>query len=195
MKIFVWNCLKSQRKKKFFFSHFFTFEVPFNSLFGPTSLSRMSNIFRDSESLEKSNGKKWSNIWTFLFGRGLELARNKKVFFVAYFALVHPPMASVLLSASVERSFVSHMRDLKKIYIFFFAIKKIDMAQMSGDTWQVTCDHWRLFDFLPGSCHPFGSAGTFNQLVGFCSWYRFLSSIMTCALVVLTYPSSGLILL
>ena len=32
----------------------FTFEVPFNGLFAPTSRSRMSNIFRDSESLGKS---------------------------------------------------------------------------------------------------------------------------------------------
>ena len=31
----------------------FTFEVPFNDLFAPTSQSRMSNIFRDSESLGK----------------------------------------------------------------------------------------------------------------------------------------------
>ena len=40
----------------------FTFEVPFNGLFDPTSRSRMSNIFRDSKSLGKSNGKKWSQI-------------------------------------------------------------------------------------------------------------------------------------
>jgi hypothetical protein len=59
----------------------------------------MSNIFRDSESSGKSNGKKWSNIWTFLFGSGLKSPRKKKFFFFADFALVHPPMASVLLSA------------------------------------------------------------------------------------------------
>ena len=41
----------------------------------------MSNIFRDSESLGKSNGEKWSNIWTFLFGSGLKSPRKKKVFF------------------------------------------------------------------------------------------------------------------
>ena len=89
----------------------------------------MSNIFRDSESLGKSNGEKWSNIWTFLFGSGLKLPRKKKFFF-ADFALqnmvettlpdgllgfwvflVHPPMALVLLSASVERCFVSRMRN------------------------------------------------------------------------------------
>ena len=40
----------------------FTFEVPFNGLFAPTSRSWMSNIFRDSESLGKINGKKGSQI-------------------------------------------------------------------------------------------------------------------------------------
>ena len=39
-----------------------TFEVPFNGLFAPTFRSQMSNIFRDSESLGKSNGKKWCHI-------------------------------------------------------------------------------------------------------------------------------------
>ena len=61
------------QKKKFvsplflLFFHLLRFLVFFNSLFAPTSRSRMSNILRDSESLEKSNGKKWSQIWTFLF--------------------------------------------------------------------------------------------------------------------------------
>ena len=40
----------------------FTFEVSFKRLFAPTSRSRMSYIFRDLESLGKSNGKKWSQI-------------------------------------------------------------------------------------------------------------------------------------
>ena len=40
----------------------FTFEVAFNGLFAPTSQSWMSKIFSDSESLGKSNGKKWSHI-------------------------------------------------------------------------------------------------------------------------------------
>ena len=62
----------------------FTFEVPFNGLFPPTSRSRMSNMFRDSESLGKSNGKKWSNIWTFLFGNGLRWP-CKKVFCCCWF--------------------------------------------------------------------------------------------------------------
>ena len=32
--------------------------------------------------------------------------------------LVHPPMASVLLSASVERCFVSHVRDFSVMFLF-----------------------------------------------------------------------------
>ena len=46
----------------------------------------MSNIFRDLESLGKSNGKKWSQIGTFLFGSGLKSLRKKSKFF-ADFAL------------------------------------------------------------------------------------------------------------
>ena len=36
----------------------------FTGLFAPTSRSPMSKLFRYLESLEKSNGKKWSQIWT-----------------------------------------------------------------------------------------------------------------------------------
>ena len=62
MNIFFFKLSKITAQKKFFFLIFFTFEVPFNGLFAPTSRSWMSNIFRDSESLGKSNEKKWSNI-------------------------------------------------------------------------------------------------------------------------------------
>ena len=65
----------------------FTFNVPFNGLFAPSSWSRMSNIFRDSESLGKSNKKKWSNIWTFMFGNVLKLPRKKKFFFCLFCGL------------------------------------------------------------------------------------------------------------
>ena len=36
-----------------------TYEVPFKRFFAPTSRSRMSKFFRDSEYLGKNNGKKW----------------------------------------------------------------------------------------------------------------------------------------
>ena len=48
---------------------------------------QMSNIFRDLESLGKSNGKKWSQIGTFLFGSGLKLWRKKKFVFFGWFCL------------------------------------------------------------------------------------------------------------
>ena len=115
----------------------FSFEVPFNGLFAPTSQSGMSNIFRDSESMGKSNGKKWSNIWTFLFRSGLKSPRKKSFFCVADFALVHPPMASVLLSALVERCFVSRMRE---IYFYF-----------EKDVWNLDIFDWeptKMFVFL-----------------------------------------------
>ena len=94
------NCLKLPRKKKIFFT-FFTFEVPFNGLFAPTSWSRMSNIFRDSESLGKSNGKKWSHIWTYLFENCQKSPRKKKFFF-ADFALQN--MVETTLPNGLETS-------------------------------------------------------------------------------------------
>ena len=96
------NCLKSPRKKKsFFFLPFFTFEVPFNGLFAPTSRSRMSNIVRDLESLGKSNGKKWSQIWTLLFENCLKSPSKKKFFFRTFLLLRYrlkvflPPLPEV----------------------------------------------------------------------------------------------------
>ena len=56
----------------------FTSEVPFKRLFAPTSRSRMSKNFRDSEFLRKSSVKKWSQIWTFVLKTGLKLPRRKK---------------------------------------------------------------------------------------------------------------------
>ena len=88
---FCLKIVKNRRAKKSFFSlTFFTFEVPFNGFFAPTSQSRMSNIFWDSESLGKSNGKKWSNIWTFLFGSGLKSPCKKNCFFCCWFCLGPP---------------------------------------------------------------------------------------------------------
>ena len=66
------NGLKWPRQKKFITDFFYLF-TPFNRLFPPHFPSLMSKLFRFSESLEKSNGKKWSQIWTFLFGSGLKL--------------------------------------------------------------------------------------------------------------------------
>ena len=90
MNILFWKLSKIAAQKKVFFFTFFTFEIPFNVLFAPTSQSQMSNIFRDSESLGKSNGKKWSNIWKFLFESGLKSPRKKKFFCCCWFCLGPP---------------------------------------------------------------------------------------------------------
>ena len=57
----------------------FTFEVLYKRLFAPASRSRMSKMVRDSESLGKSIGKKWSQIRIFLLKNGLKSPRIKKV--------------------------------------------------------------------------------------------------------------------
>ena len=59
-------------------------------------------MFRDSESLGKSNGKKWSQIGTFLFGSGLKLRRKKKFFKKADFALQN--MVETTLPDGLETS-------------------------------------------------------------------------------------------
>ena len=56
----------------------FTFEVPFKRLFAPTFQSRMSNIFRDLESLGKRNEKKWYQIWTFFVGKWSKIIKQTK---------------------------------------------------------------------------------------------------------------------
>ena len=74
----------------------FTFEVPFTGLFAPTSRSRISNIFRDSESLGKSNGKKWSQIWTFLFKNCLKSPLFSVFFgFLSFLTVFLPPLPEV----------------------------------------------------------------------------------------------------
>ena len=67
--------------------------VPFHILdieayFSPTSRSRMTKNFRDSESLGKSNGKKWSQIYQLLLIKGVKSPRKKKFVFRANFALL-----------------------------------------------------------------------------------------------------------
>ena len=107
MNIFVWKLSKIAAQKKVFFFTFFGllwFSVFFNGLFAPTSQSRMSNIFRDSESLRKSNGKKWSQIWTFLFENCLKSPAKKKFFsslfsvffgFQSFLTVFLPPLPEV----------------------------------------------------------------------------------------------------
>ena len=104
MNIFVWKLSKIAAQKKSFFFTFFRllrFSVFFNGLFAPTSRSGMSNIFRDSESLRQSNRRKWSNIWTFLFGSGLKSPRNFIYFFC--WVCLGPPSNGIRATIRIGR--------------------------------------------------------------------------------------------
>ena len=59
----------------------FTFELPFKRLLAPTSRSWMSKVFKDLESLGKSNVKKWSQILKLLLTKGVKLPHTKKLVF------------------------------------------------------------------------------------------------------------------
>ena len=86
----------------------FTSEVLFKRLFAPTSQSRMSKKFRDSESLGKSNGKKWSHIWKLLLIKGVKLQRIK---------------AQLILNHSVNFAFLAFFfKDQEVISRIFFGI-------------------------------------------------------------------------
>ena len=61
------------------------FEIPFKRLFAPTFRNIMSNNFRDSESLGKSNGKKLYQIRTLLLIKGVKSPRKKKSLFLGEF--------------------------------------------------------------------------------------------------------------
>ena len=106
------NCLKSPLKKKFFSLLFFgllRFLVFFKGLIAPTSQSRMSNILRDSESLGKSNGKKWSQIWTFMFENGIKSPRKKKFFSSLFFGLLRFLVFFNGLFAPTSQSWMSNI--------------------------------------------------------------------------------------
>ena len=62
----------------------FTFEVPLKHFVAPTSQSWMSKSFRDSESLGKSNEKKWSQIGKLLLIKGVKLLREKNSFWANF---------------------------------------------------------------------------------------------------------------
>ena len=108
-------CLKivenRRAKKKFFSLHFFHFFLVFFGFrsFLTVFLPPLPKVgcpifFRDSESLGKSNGKKWSQIQTFLFENCLKSLRKKKFFsslfsvffsFRSFLTVFLPPLPKV----------------------------------------------------------------------------------------------------
>ena len=77
-------------------------------LFASYSRSPMSKLFRFLETSGKSNGKKWSQIGKLLLIKGVRSMRKK----IENFALLEGFFCYwCYYRASVERSFVSRMRD------------------------------------------------------------------------------------
>ena len=115
LKTFAHKGWKIAAAKEVFYGFFLLF-TPFRSLFAPTSQSLMSKLFRFSESLEKSNGKKWSWIWQLLLIKGVKSPRKKKLFLWQILPYYQDFLVSVILSAAVKSCFVSHMRYFQNIF-------------------------------------------------------------------------------
>ena len=88
LKAFAHKGCKIAAEKKSFFIDFFYLFTLFKRLFAAASWNPMSKHFRFSESLEKSNEKKWSQIWKLLLIKGVKSPRKKKLVFLANFALL-----------------------------------------------------------------------------------------------------------
>ena len=85
------NPSKTFTLSDFFLLHLFT---SFKRLLSPTSQNQMSKLFRYSESLSKSNGKKWSQIWKLLLIKGVKSPRKKS--FIWWICICWPSSPSVL---------------------------------------------------------------------------------------------------
>ena len=64
------------------------FKIMIQTSFCPPSRSLMSKLFRFSESLGKSNAKKWSEIWKLLLIKSVKSPRRKKLFMDVFFFFI-----------------------------------------------------------------------------------------------------------
>ena len=112
MNIFFFKLSKIAAQKKVFFSFTFSLLRYRLTVFCPHCPEVRCPIFLE---IRNPWGKVMERSGLTFEHFCFEVVKNcrtkKSFFFFADFALVHPPMASVLLSASVERCFVSRKRD------------------------------------------------------------------------------------
>ena len=88
VNILAQKCSKIPSAKIVFFYRFvIPLFTPFKHLCAPTFQSPMSKLFRFTESLGKTNGKKWSHIWILLLIKSVK-SSQKKVKFSTNFALL-----------------------------------------------------------------------------------------------------------
>ena len=180
----------------------FTFEVPFKHLFAPTSQSRMSNIFRDSEFLGKSNGKKWSQMKTFLFENCLKSPR-KKSFFFADFALQN--MVETTLPDGLEtsgwRAYRLFWHISRRFWVFAFWMIVFRFSIKSG-FWLFFVQQNMVETMLSGGLETSGQRRIANFVIFLDVfeflrfwWYFFRFSKKSGFLGILSPPSYGIVLL
>ena len=78
MKTFAHQGCKIAAVKKFLRIFSYNLFSPFKHLFTPTSQGPISKLFRFSKLLEKSNGKKWFQVWKLLLIKGVKSPCKKK---------------------------------------------------------------------------------------------------------------------
>ena len=123
----VYNRSVEKSFLQIYFFNLFTFEVPIQSLFAPTSRNLISKILRDSESLGQTSEKKWSQIWTLLLKNGLQSPWQKKFLwfffylftFEVLFKRLLPPFAKVGCPKFFEIRNVLNCRVKQFFYRFF----------------------------------------------------------------------------
>ena len=111
-----------------------------------------------------------------VFGDFLRFYKNKGF----WVFLVHPPMASVLLSASVERCFVSRMRD-------FLFTHKLHIVNISGLylVFPKLCDIFQVW--IPSISGKFPQSGCSRPATGL-SYLCHLSCRISCSHLFLECP-------
>ena len=84
-KLMLIKGVKSSPQKKVFYRFFYLFP-PFKSFFAPTSKSPLSKLLRFLESLGKSNGQKWSQMWKLLLIKGVQAPRKigREILYILY---------------------------------------------------------------------------------------------------------------
>ena len=133
--------LSCHDEKKFSFKDYFYLFTLFQCLFALTSQSPMSKLFRFSESLGKSNGNKWSQIWKLLLIKDIQLPRKRSLFIGEFCLARRIFLVPVLLSTLVGRFFVSCRRDLFKFFLYL--TDKIDTFD-----WFSRFFFWLIFKIL-----------------------------------------------
>ena len=144
-------------------------EVPFKRLFAPTSQCTICKLFRDSESLGKSNVKKGSRARNFLLANGLK-SLNQYFFVFWWFSLAkhggnHASWWIRDISSKTKGVFDEFLGFSNKVFFLVFLVQLqciVDVLQwggsfavavlvmtsvrwhVTGDTWHVTLDRWQV---------------------------------------------------